>query len=225
MSVHGELAGGAAQRRREQWSWPRFVITPPEVSRRRSRRGGWQAKTRTKSYGDRTARTGRERPGVLQDPALQLVAEHAGCPCSRLPSLASSFRLLTAAALAASRKEEEEAAKMEATHNKTQRQGAEAMERARLLLEKRRKRKKRRKKKLRRTSSPCSSGLARRVRVHASVFEAALLRSAWFNSGYMYLLRFLQAFRKNSTLLQREGPCFLRALPVSGSHLFSVCVA
>ena len=60
-----------------------------------------------------------------------------------------------------------------------------------LLLERnKRKRKKRRKKKLPRTSSPRSSRLARqRVRVRASVFVAALLRAAWFNSGNMYLLR------------------------------------
>ena len=45
--------------RRSRWSWPRPVITPPEHSRRRSRRGGWQAKTRTKPYGD------RRRPGQL----------------------------------------------------------------------------------------------------------------------------------------------------------------
>ena len=65
--------------RRSRRSWPRPVITPPELSRGRSRRGGWQAKTRTKLYGDR-GRPGQwgERPGVLQDPAPQLVAEHAG---------------------------------------------------------------------------------------------------------------------------------------------------
>ena len=56
------------------------VITPPELSRRRSRRGGWQAKTCTKPTGTWTARTVGERPGVLQDLAPQLVAEHAGVP-------------------------------------------------------------------------------------------------------------------------------------------------
>ena len=79
-----------------------------------------------------------------------------------------------------------------------QRQAADATERAQLLLEqagKRRKRKKRRKKRLPRACSPRSSRLARqRVRVHASVFEAALLRSAWFNSGYMFWLLFLKLF-------------------------------
>ena len=45
--------------RQSRWSWPRPVITPPEVSRRRSRRGGWQAKTHTEPYGD------RGRPGQL----------------------------------------------------------------------------------------------------------------------------------------------------------------
>ena len=62
------------------------------------------------------------RPGVLQDPAPQLVSEHAACPCSCLPSLAtpsladatadvvdsSSLRFLAASALEARRKEEEE---------------------------------------------------------------------------------------------------------------------
>ena len=136
---------------------------------------------------------------------------------------------------------------------------AEAMERDRLLLEKRRKRKKRRKKKLPRTSSPRSSGLARqRVRVHASVFEAALLRSAWFNSGYMYLLRFCRLFGRIPLHFNVKDPVFSVPLPrypavtcsvsasheeykrtgvsgrrlhiflqplVSGSHLFSVCLA
>ena len=72
--------------------------------------------------GQRTAMTVGERPGVLQDLAPQLVAEHAGCPCSCLPSLAtpsladatadvvdsSTLRFLTAAALKAKRKLEEE---------------------------------------------------------------------------------------------------------------------
>ena len=34
------------------------------------------------------ARTEGERPGVLQDPAPQLVVEHVAGPCSRVPSLA-----------------------------------------------------------------------------------------------------------------------------------------
>ena len=51
--------GSDTSGRRSQRSWPRLVITPPEVSRRRSRRGGWQAKMRTKLYGD------RRRPGQL----------------------------------------------------------------------------------------------------------------------------------------------------------------
>ena len=64
------------------------------------------------------------------------------------------------------------------------------MERARLLSQ----RNKRKRKKLLRTSSPRSSLLAQqRVRVHAAVLEAALLRGAWFNSGYMYL-RFWMLF-------------------------------
>ena len=45
--------------RRSRWSWPRPVITPLVLSRRRSRRGGWQAKTRTTPNGD------RGRPGQL----------------------------------------------------------------------------------------------------------------------------------------------------------------
>ena len=66
-------------------------------------------------------RAGRQRPGVLQDPA-QLVAEHVGCPCSCPPSLATpsladatadvvdsaSVRFLAASALAARRKDEAE---------------------------------------------------------------------------------------------------------------------
>ena len=62
------------------------------------------------------------RPGVLQDPAPQLVSEHAACPCSCLPSLAtpsladatadvvdsSSLRFLAASALEARRKVEVE---------------------------------------------------------------------------------------------------------------------
>ena len=71
--------------------------------------------------GQKTHKAGG-RPGVLQDPAPQLAAEHARCPCSCLPSLAtrsladatadlvdsSSLRILAASALAARRKEEEE---------------------------------------------------------------------------------------------------------------------
>ena len=71
---------------------------------------------------DQLVDVGGQRPGVLQDPAPQLVSEHAGCPCSCLPSLATpsladatadvvdsaSVRFLAASALAARRKDEAE---------------------------------------------------------------------------------------------------------------------
>ena len=64
----------------------------------------------------------RSQPAALREPGLQLVSEHAGCPCSCLPSLATpsladttadvvdsaSVRFLAASALEARRKEEAE---------------------------------------------------------------------------------------------------------------------
>ena len=92
-----ELAGAVARRReRRLRSWLRhqrttvrmvlgLVITPPEVSRRRSREGGRPRRVRS-PYEDGQDRG--ERPGVLQDPAPQLLAEHVAGPCSLVPSLA-----------------------------------------------------------------------------------------------------------------------------------------
>ena len=134
--------------------------------------------------GQRTARTVGERPGVLQDPAPQLVAEHAGCPCSCLPSLAtpsladatadvldsSSLSFLGASALAARRKEEEEERRMQEEQEELR--SLSAMERRtpqqnrRLadlcLLRAKRKRKKKRKRRTPRTSSLSLRGRARR---------------------------------------------------------------
>ena len=81
--------------RRSRWSWPRPVITPPELSRRRSRRGGWQAKTCTKPYGDR----GRPGQSVSGQESYRILADVVD---------SSSLRFLAASALAARRKEEEE---------------------------------------------------------------------------------------------------------------------
>ena len=71
--------------------------------------------------GQKTASSGK-RPAALRESGPQLVVEHAGCPCSCLPSLAtpsladatadvvdsSSLRFLAASALEARRKEEKE---------------------------------------------------------------------------------------------------------------------
>ena len=71
--------------------------------------------------GQKTASSGK-RPAALRESGPQLVAVHAGCPCSCLPSLAtpsladatadvvdsSSLRFLAASALEARRKEEQE---------------------------------------------------------------------------------------------------------------------
>ena len=133
MDSHGQLAGsGAAKRRRERrpCQWHRHERLTVQMALCEAVHHAAPQVERGENSAPRGQKTHKAggRPGALQDPAPQLVAEHAGCPCFRLPSLATpSLADATADAV-------------------------------RLLLERsKRKRKKRRKKKLPRTSSPRSS--------------------------------------------------------------------
>ena len=152
-------------------------------------------------WGQKTPPPGTQ-PAALREPGLQLVSEHAGCPCSCLPSLAtpsladttadvvdsSSVRFLAASALKARREEEkkEEKEKQKADLEKSLDVHAEAsaaLERAHLwseLASKRRKRKKRRKRRTPRTSSRPSHRRPRRWHApgwFSSVFLLALCSS------------------------------------------------
>ena len=146
--------------RRSRWSWPRPVITPPELSRRRSRRGGWQAKTRTKPYGD------RRRPGQLGRTPTSSWSVTVGYVAARVPTLAGhrltsdddgvdgrTVRFLLKQSLAEKKKEWEEERRrlvQESVEQVRTRVDAEnaARHAASSSTGKRRKRKKRKKKKL-----------------------------------------------------------------------------
>ena len=224
MECHGERVSGAAKRRRERRlrQWHRHERLTVQMALCEALHHAAPQVERGENSAPRGQKTHKAggRPSVLKERA---VSPRIAVPSLATPLLAgqaaeaidpSSLRFLAASALAARRKEEEEEKKkkVEAKRKETQRQAADAMERARLLLEqagKRRKRKKRRKKRLPRASSPRSSRLARqRVRVHASVFEAALLRSAWFNSGYMFWLRFWKLFGRIPLYFHVMDPVF-----------------
>ena len=85
-----DLAGGAARRRRERRlrSWLRHerVTMRMELAAALHHSAGPGTNDAVRSQ--KTASSRGVRPGVLQDPAPQLVSEHAACPCSSgVPSL------------------------------------------------------------------------------------------------------------------------------------------
>ena len=144
-----DLAGGAARRRsgRRLHSWLRHerMTVRMELAAALHHSAGPQTNDAARSQ--KTVGSRGVRPGVLQDPAPQLVSEHAACLCSSevpslsLPVLADraaevvdscSLRFLTASALEARREEEkvkvkEKERKRLAVH--------ETLERARLWAE------------------------------------------------------------------------------------------
>ena len=212
----GGVGSGGARRRRE-WqlrSWWRHeqrsvAAAPVSASSHHSAQPGERLESHFAPRGQtNTGAHGRRRAALKEPGPPQLEVVRAASPRTAGPSLAtpslsdvaadvldsSSLRFLTAAALTARRKEEEEekkAKKEAAKRQEVQAEAAEAMQRARLLVERnKRKRKKRKKKKLPRTYFLRSSCLARqRVRVHASVFAAALLRDAWFKHVFSRVYR------------------------------------
>ena len=124
-----DLAGGAARRRRERRlrSWLRHerMTVRMELAAALHHSAGPETNDAVRSQ--KTVSSRGVRPGVLQDPAPQLVSEHAACPCSSgvpshsLPALAdaagdavdsTTLRFLTAAALKLRQMEEEEERKL-----------------------------------------------------------------------------------------------------------------
>ena len=120
-----DLAGGATRRRRERRlrSWLRHERMTVRMELAAALHHSAGPVTNDAVRSQKTVSSRGVRPGVLQDPAPQLVSEHAACPCSSgvpslsLPVLAdraaeavdsSSLRFLTASALEARREEEEE---------------------------------------------------------------------------------------------------------------------
>ena len=195
--------------------------------------------------GHRTARTGRGRPGVLQDPAPQLVAEHAGC--SRLPSLATQCDGRRGGLLLPSvphgccvggQKEGEEGGGEEGGGE----EGDAAARCGRWSA----------------LGSCLKRGGRGRKEGTGNFLELPLLVAlAWFDSGYMHLLLFWRLFGRIALYVHVKDPvfsvhsrypavtCSVSASPegykrtgisgrrlhiflqplVSGSHLFSVCLA
>ena len=184
-----ERAGAAFRRRERQLrSWLRHERMTVRVELAAALHHSAGPDTNDAVRSQKTVSSRGARPGVLQDPAPQLVSENAACPCSSgvpslsLPVLAdraaevvdsSSLRFLTASALEARSKEEEEKKKEKEKEKRlaVHVEAAVALERARLLLEqagKRRKRKKRRKKKLPKASSSRSSCASHAARTRIS---------------------------------------------------------
>ena len=120
-----DLAGGAARRRRELRlrSWLRHERMTVRMELAAALHHSAGPDTNDAARSQKTVSSRGVRPGVLQDPAPQLVSEHAACPCSSgvpshsLPALAdaagdavdsTTLRFLTAAALKLRQMEEEE---------------------------------------------------------------------------------------------------------------------